>query len=44
MEIIARMAKTKYFDKGVCPTVWESVERLLNKYIIPRGIEHMPWQ
>ena len=44
MEIIARMAKTKYFDKGVCKTVWESCRKMLREYIIPNTVEVMEWQ
>lgn len=44
MEIIARMAKTKYFDKDTLPTVAESCEKLITEYIIPNTTEHMEWQ
>ena len=44
LEIIARMAKCKYFDKGTCKTVSESVEKLLVDFIIPNSIEDMEWQ
>lgn len=44
LEIIARMAKTKFFEKGICKTVHESLEKLLLEYIIPNSIEQMEWQ
>ena len=44
MEIIARMAKTKYFDKGLCGTVWESCRKMIREYIIPNTVEAMEWQ
>jgi len=44
LEIIARMAKQKYFERGVCKTVAESVEKLLVDFIIPNSIESMEWQ
>ena len=43
LEIIARMAKTKYYEKGLCPTVWESLDKLITEYIIPNTCEHMEW-
>jgi hypothetical protein len=42
-EIIVRMAKCKYFDKGTCKTIADSVEKLVTEYIIPNSIEHMEW-
>lgn len=36
-EIIVRMAKVKYFDKGHLPTVHESLNELLKRYIIPNS-------
>ena len=41
MEIIARCAKTKYFDKKSCATVWESCELMITDYIIPNTVEQM---
>lgn len=38
------MAKTKYQEKGILPTVAESLEKLLNEYILPNTCEAMPWQ
>lgn len=43
-EIIVRMAKTKYFEKGEEPTVAASTERLLRQYILPNSCEVMPAQ
>ena len=43
-EILIRMAKTKYEEKGICSTVAESFEKLLVEYIIPNTCEIMPWQ
>ena len=36
-EIITRLAKTKYFEKGTCSTVAESVNKLITDYIIPNS-------
>ena len=44
MEIVARMAKTKFFEKGICSTVWESCQKILVEFIIPNSMERMPWQ
>ena len=44
MEIIARMAKTKFYEKGICKTVWESVQKILTDLIIPNTVEVMEWQ
>ena len=44
MEIIARMAKTKYFEKNKCKTVAESCERMITQLIIPNTAEPMEWQ
>jgi hypothetical protein len=38
------MAKTKYYEKGVCKTVHEACTALLEKYILPNTIEQMEWQ
>jgi hypothetical protein len=43
MEIIARMAKTKYYDKGICPTVADSIRKMVVELIIPNTVEPMPW-
>lgn len=43
IEIMARMAKTKFYDKGICATVWESCQKLLTEFIIPNTIEMMEW-
>ena len=44
VEIIARMAKTKYYEKGLCKTVHEACSALLEKYVLPNTIEQMEWQ
>ena len=44
MEIIARMAKTKFKDKGICGTVHESCKKMLNEFILPNNIEPMEGQ
>lgn len=44
MEIIARMAKTKYKDKGICGTVHESCKKMLTEFIIPNTIAPMEGQ
>lgn len=41
LEIIARMAKTKFYGKGVCNTVHESCSKLIKEYIIPNTTERM---
>jgi hypothetical protein len=43
-EIITRMAKTKYQEKGLCSSVSESCEKLIKEFLIPNSIEHMKWQ
>jgi len=44
MEIIARMAKTKYLDKGICQTNADAVRKILKESIVPNTIEVMEWQ
>jgi hypothetical protein len=36
-EIIVRIAKTKFFDKRAFPTLWESLEFLLENEILPNN-------
>jgi hypothetical protein len=43
-EIIVRMAKTKYYEKGTVSTIAEAVEKLITNYIIPNSCEMMLWQ
>jgi hypothetical protein len=43
MEIIARMAKTKYFDKGKSKSVAIACEKLITELIIPNTCEPMEW-
>lgn len=42
-EIIVRMARCKYHDKGICATMSSSVEKLLNDFILPNTTETMEW-
>ena len=44
LEIMVRMAKQKYLDKGTADTMAEAVNRLITQYIIPNTCEIMPWQ
>ena len=44
LEITARLAKIKYYDKGRCDTIAEATERLITEYMLPNTIEVMPWQ
>lgn len=44
LEILARLAKIKYFDKKVYPTVHESLKALLNDHIYANDLELMSWQ
>ena len=43
IEIMARIAKTKFYDTGICATVWESCQKLLTEFVIPNTIEMMEW-
>ena len=43
LEIVVRMAKIKYKDKGECATIAESTQRILEEFIIPNSHELMPW-
>lgn len=42
-EIIARMGKVKYFEKGTCKTNAESTRRLIEEHILEYPAEQMPW-
>jgi len=44
LEIITRIGKIKYFDKGHCSTIAESTKRILEEYILPNTTEKMEWQ
>ena len=44
LEITARLAKIKYFDKGTSPSIPDSTNRLITEHIIPNTCEVMPWQ
>ena len=44
LEIVVRMAKIKFHEKGICPSIAEATEKLLVEHIIPNSITHMPWQ
>jgi hypothetical protein len=39
LEITARLAKIKYFDKGICASIAESTEKLIVEYLIPNTCE-----
>jgi len=43
LEILCRMAKIKYYDKGYINSIWESTERLIEDYIVPNFREHQAW-
>lgn len=43
LEIIVRLAKLKFKDKGTCNTVAESVEKLISDFILPNNLEVMSW-
>jgi len=40
-EIITRMAKCKYLDPKLVPSMSESLEKLITEFIIPNSIEKM---
>lgn len=44
LEIITRMAKCKYYEKGHCPTIWEACQKMLVESIIPNTIALMDGQ
>ena len=44
LEIVTRMAKTKYYEKGHCATIWEACEKMLTESIIPNTIARMEEQ
>ena len=43
IEIIARMAKEKYYEKGRAKSIHESCELLIKEYLIPNSNEKMQW-
>lgn len=43
MEIIARLAREKYQQKGTETTIWASCKRLLDQFILPNTCEIMEW-
>lgn len=40
-EIIARMAKTKFLEKTLVPTMSEALHKLISEFLIPNSIERM---
>ena len=38
LEIVVRMAKIKYHEKGICKSISEATEKLLTEHIIPNSI------
>ena len=44
MEIIVRLAKFKFFEKGIDSSISEATEHLLSKYILPNTVEVIPGQ
>lgn len=42
-EIIARMGKVKYFEKGICKTIHESTRRLIEDHLLAYPAGQMPW-
>ena len=43
LEIVVRMAKIKFHEKGICASISEATEKLLVEHIIPNSFTHMPW-
>lgn len=43
LEILVRLAKIKYFDRGAEPTVAKALERLLKQHILPNHCMELPW-
>lgn len=43
MEIIARLAREKYYVKGAEPTISKSCKRLLDNFVLKNSSEVMPW-
>ena len=37
------MAKEKYYEKGRAKTINQSIDLLINEYIIPNSNEKMQW-
>jgi len=44
LEITVRLAKIKYYDKGISTSIADSTDRLITDHIIPNTCEVMPWQ
>ena len=44
LEIIARLAKAKFLDHGVCKSVASSTRKLITDFILPNTLEQMDWQ
>ena len=42
LEIIARIGKTKFVEKGLCPTVAEGTRRVIVESLLPNTVELMP--
>ena len=43
LEILVRLAKIKFFDKGVEPTVAKATDRLIREYILKNHCMELPW-
>lgn len=44
MEIMARVAKVKFYDRKMSPTVAQSLQYLLDFFIIPNNLQVMSWR
>lgn len=44
LEIFVRLAKVKFFDKKVYPTLGKSLKVLIEDYILKNNIEQMTWR
>jgi hypothetical protein len=44
LEIIVRIAKVKFYDKKIHPSISQATKHLLEDYILPNSSEVMSWQ
>ena len=44
LEIIVRLGKIKFYEKGKCKTIAESTRKFIQEYLVPNSFDRMEWQ
>ena len=43
-EILARIGKTKFVDKGLCSSIAAATRKVIEEHILPNSLQRMAWQ